>query len=116
LRTLAAPWWVYVHPFDDYPEPILKPHEALTMELPADVALGQRWTTWRSGLQRSSVDRPRLVSMLTWGSRIPAAGGTDAMANYASLRGPVGMNRVYARVPAGEVKPQGVDGGAQGGA
>jgi TolB protein len=35
------------------------------------------------------------------GFRIPAGGGTDAMANYASLRGPVGMNRVYARVPEG---------------
>src|SRR4029079_4125565 len=29
---------------------------------------------------------------------IPAGAGTDAMANYASLRGPVGLNRVY--VPA----------------
>src|SRR5260370_1385889 len=37
--------------------------------------------------------------LLNLGFRIPAAGGTDAMANFASLRGPVGMNRVYARVP-----------------
>jgi TolB protein len=29
---------------------------------------------------------------------LPAAAGTDAMADYASLRGPVGLNRVY--VPA----------------
>jgi hypothetical protein len=36
--------------------------------------------------------------LLNLGFRIPAAGGTDAMANYSSLRGPVGMNRVYARV------------------
>lgn len=28
------------------------------------------------------------------------------MANYSSLRGPVGMNRVYARVPAGEINPE----------
>src|SRR5256885_8109674 len=27
--------------------------------------------------------------------------GTDAMANFASLRGPVGLNRVYVNVPAG---------------
>jgi TolB protein len=39
--------------------------------------------------------------LLNLGFRIPAAGGTDAMANFASLRGPVGMNRVYARVPEG---------------
>ncbi len=43
--------------------------------------------------------------LLNLGFRIPAAGGTDAMANYASLRGPVGMNRVYARVPEGEWTP-----------
>ncbi len=42
--------------------------------------------------------------LLNLGFRIPAAGGTDAMANFASLRGPVGMNRVYVRVPDGEVK------------
>ena len=40
--------------------------------------------------------------LLNLGFRIPAAGGTDAMANFASLRGPVGMNRTYVRVP-GEV-------------
>jgi len=38
------------------------------------------------------------------GFRIPAGAGTDAMANFASLRGPVGMDRVYARVPSGPVK------------
>ncbi len=36
--------------------------------------------------------------LLNAGFRIPAAAGTDAMANYASLRGPVGMNRVFAKV------------------
>jgi hypothetical protein len=44
--------------------------------------------------------------LLNLGFRIPAAGGTDAMANFSSLRGPVGMNRVYARVAGGEVKPE----------
>jgi len=43
---------------------------------------------------------------LNLGFRIPAAGGTDAMANYSSLRGPVGMNRVYARVAGGEIRPE----------
>ena len=35
--------------------------------------------------------------MLNCGFRLPAGAGTDAMANFASLRGPVGMNRVYVR-------------------
>jgi hypothetical protein len=33
--------------------------------------------------------------LLNLGFRLPAGAGTDAMANFASLRGPVGMNRVY---------------------
>jgi TolB protein len=41
--------------------------------------------------------------LLNLGFRIPAGAGTDAMANFASLRGPVGMDRVYARLPEGPV-------------
>src|SRR5262249_7331433 len=41
--------------------------------------------------------------LLNCGFRLPAAAGTDAMANYASLRGPVGLNRVYAEVPKGRL-------------
>ena len=33
--------------------------------------------------------------LLNCGFRLPAGSGTDAMTNYASLRGPVGMNRVF---------------------
>jgi len=32
--------------------------------------------------------------LLNCGFRLPTAAGTDAMANFASLRGPVGLNRV----------------------
>src|SRR6202030_2952459 len=39
--------------------------------------------------------------LLNCGFRLPAAAGTDAMANFASLRGPVGLNRVYADVAQG---------------
>jgi len=42
--------------------------------------------------------------LLNLGFRIPAAGGTDAMANYASLRGPVGMNRTFVRVDDGPLQ------------
>jgi TolB protein len=39
--------------------------------------------------------------LLNLGFHLPAAGGTDAMADYAMLRGPVGMNRTYVSVPNG---------------
>ncbi|MGA8538875.1 MAG: CehA/McbA family metallohydrolase, partial [Terriglobales bacterium] len=42
--------------------------------------------------------------LLNCGFRLPAAAGTDFMGNYASLRGPIGLNRVYAEVPAGPLK------------
>jgi TolB protein len=96
----------YVHPFDDYPEPILKPHETLTMELPVDVALGKVDYMEILGFSDHRSTARVWYQLLNLGFRIPAAGGTDAMANYASLRGPVGMNRVYARVADGEVKPE----------
>jgi hypothetical protein len=35
--------------------------------------------------------------LLNTGFRLPAGAGTDAMTNFASLRGPVGMNRVFVR-------------------
>jgi Tol biopolymer transport system component len=91
----------YVHPFDDYPEPIVKPHEALTMELPLDVALGKVDYLEILGFSDHRATAHVWYQLLNLGFRIPAAGGTDAMANYSSLRGPVGMNRVYARVSDG---------------
>ncbi len=56
----------------------------------------QRWTTSRSSA--SATTRPRRKSGIacsTAASASPPASGTDAMTNYASLRGPVGMNRVF---------------------
>ncbi len=96
----------YVHPFDDYPEPLAKPSEALTNELPVDVAMGKVDYMEITGFSDHRVTARVWYQLLNLGFRIPAAGGTDAMANFASLRGPVGMNRVYVRVPDGGVKPQ----------
>ena len=96
----------YVHPFDDHPEPILKPHETLTKELPVDVALGKIDYMEILGFSDHRSTAHVWYQLLNLGFRIPAAAGTDAMANYSSLRGPVGMNRVYAQVPEGEVKPE----------
>ena len=85
----------YVHPFDSDPDPAdtTKP---LTAEFPVDVALGK--VDYYEAL--GFVDDPMATAhvwyrMLNCGFRLPAGAGTDAMANFASLRGPVGMNRVY---------------------
>ncbi|MEA3106458.1 MAG: TolB protein [Gammaproteobacteria bacterium] len=105
----------YVHPFDDYPEPIAKPHEALTSELPVDVALGKVDYMEILGFSDHRSTAHVWYQLLNLGFRIPAAGGTDAMANFASLRGPVGMNRVYVRTPEGEIsQAQWLDGLKQG--
>jgi Tol biopolymer transport system component len=93
----------YVHPFDEYPEPINKPHETLTTELPVDVALGKVDYMEILGFSDHRSTARVWYQLLNLGFRIPAAGGTDAMANYSSLRGPVGMNRVYARVAAADL-------------
>jgi dipeptidyl aminopeptidase/acylaminoacyl peptidase len=94
----------YVHPFDELPEPVAKPHESLTSELPLDVALGKVDYMEILGFSDHRSTAAIWYRLLNLGFRLPAAGGTDAMADFASLRGPVGMNRVYARVPDGEVK------------
>jgi TolB protein len=96
----------YVHPFDEYPEPVAKPHETLTNELPVDVALGKVDYMEILGFSDHRSTAHVWYQLLNLGFRIPAAGGTDAMANYSSLRGPVGMNRVYARVGGGELEPK----------
>jgi len=90
----------YVHPFDDYPQPVSKPRETLTNELPVDVALGKVDYMEILGFSDHRSTAHVWYQLLNLGFRIPAAGGTDAMADYSSLRGPVGMNRVYARLPA----------------
>jgi hypothetical protein len=89
----------YVHPFDDAPLPLAVPHQPLSDELPIDVALGKVDYMEILGFSDHRTTADVWYRLLNLGFRIPAAGGTDAMANFASLRGPVGMNRVYARVP-----------------
>ena len=91
----------YVHPFDDDPNPLAMPRQRITSELPVDVALGKVDYMEILGFSDHRFTAGVWYRLLNLGFRIPAAGGTDAMANFASLRGPVGMNRVYARVSAG---------------
>lgn len=100
----------YVHPFDEPPEPVAKPNEPLTDELPVDVALGKVDYMEILGFSDHRSTAGVWYRLLDLGFRVPAAGGTDAMANFASLRGPVGMNRVYVRVPEGAPAVDGAPG------
>jgi hypothetical protein len=81
----------YVHPFDDDPAT----DKVLTNELPADVANGRVDYMEIVGFSDHKATAEVWYRLLNLGYRIPAGAGTDAMANYANLRGPVGMNRVF---------------------
>jgi Tol biopolymer transport system component len=88
----------YVHPFDSDPDPgdTTKP---LTHELPVDVALGKVDYYEALGFVDNYAATAKVwYRLLNCGFQLPAGAGTDAMANFASLRGPVGMNRVFAKL------------------
>jgi TolB protein len=89
-----------VHPFDEAPDPFATPAERITDELPIDVALGKLDYLEIVGFSDHRSTAAVWYRLLNLGFRIPAGAGTDAMANFAAPRGPVGMNRVYVRVPA----------------
>jgi len=89
----------YVHPYDTFPDPAKD--ASLTHELPVDVALGKVDYIEVLGFSDHKSTAAVWYRLLNCGFRLPAAAGTDAMANFASLRGPVGLNRVYANVPDG---------------
>ena len=91
----------YVHPFDTYPDPA---KETLTDELPVDVALGKVDYIEVLGFSDHKSTARVWYRLLNCGFRLPTAAGTDAMANFASLRGPVGLNRVYVEVPKGALQ------------
>jgi len=92
----------YVHPFDSFPDP--SKDDPLTNELPADVALGKVDYIEVVGFSDHKSTAEVWYRLLNCGFRLPTASGTDFMGNYASLRGPVGLNRVYAEVKPGPLK------------
>ena len=92
----------YVHPFDSVPDPAKD--ASLTAELPTDVALGKVDYIEVLGFSDHKSTAEVWYKLLNCGFRLPAAAGTDFMGNYASLRGPVGLNRVYAEVKPGPLK------------
>jgi hypothetical protein len=93
----------YVHPFEVEPEPLTHPAHTDADELPVDVALGKVDYLEIVSFADHQATASVWYRLLNLGFRIPAAGGTDAMADYATLRGPVGLNRVYASVADGPI-------------
>ncbi len=83
----------YVHIADF---PIDPPKEKiLSYQLPADVAAGKIDYLEVMGFSDHHITAGIWYRLLNLGYRLPAGAGTDAMANYASLRGPVGLVRVF---------------------
>ena len=94
----------YVHPFEEDPQPLTRPAHTDADELPVDVALGKVDYMEIVAFADHKATAGVWYRLLNLGFRIPAAAGTDAMANYATLRGPVGLNRVYASVANGPLR------------
>src|SRR5439155_51133 len=69
--------------------------DPLTHALPADVALGKVDYLEVGGFSDHLATAEVWYRLLNTGFRLPAGAGTDAMANFAALHGPVGMNRVF---------------------
>lgn len=87
----------YVHPYDTDPDPADRA-TPLTHALPVDAALGKLDYLEVVGFSDHLATARVWYRLLDCGFRLPAAAGTDAMTNFASLRGPVGLNRVYAKL------------------
>jgi TolB protein len=83
----------YAHPFDGPVNP--DKDLELSNGLPADVALGNADYYELVGFSDHRSTADVWYRLLNLGFRLSAGAGTDAMANYASLRGPVGLNRVF---------------------
>jgi TolB protein len=88
----------YVHPLENVPDPT---KDAITYELPSDVALAKVDYIEVLGFADHKSTAEVWYKLLNCGFHLPTAAGTDFMGNYASLRGPLGLNRVYAQVTGG---------------
>jgi len=93
----------YVHPFD-FPV-VPEKEKSLSNELPADVISGKVDYLEIVAFSDHKATAEVWYRLLNLGFRLPAGAGTDAMANYASLRGPVGLNRVFLDT-GGRLDPQ----------
>ncbi len=114
----------YVHPFDNVPDPSRAGDASAyplagfdpgdPIGLPIDVALGKVDFYEAVGLSDHRNTNALWYRLLNCGFRLPAGAGTDAMTNFASLRGPVGMNRVYVKT-GGPLDESGFLGGLKAG-
>jgi TolB protein len=84
----------YVHPFDTKPDPF-DTTTALNYELPVDVALGKVDYLEVMGYSDHLITSEIWYRLLNCGFKLPAGAGTDAFPNFASLRGPPGLARVF---------------------
>ena len=85
----------YVHPYDSDPDPF-DTTASLTHEFPVDAALGRVDYFEAIGFEDSYLGTAHVwYRILNCGFRIPTGAGTDFMANFASVRGPIGLNRVF---------------------
>jgi Tol biopolymer transport system component len=89
----------YVHPFDTKPDPA-DTTASLTYELPVDVALGKVDYLEVMGYSDHLITSEIWYRLLNCGFRLPAGAGTDAFPNFASLRGPPGLVRVFVQTGA----------------
>jgi TolB protein len=85
----------YAHPFDAKPDPL---DVRESRALPIDVALGKLDYLEVMGFSGHLITSEIWYRLLNCGFRIPAGAGTDAFPNFASLRGPAGLLRVFARI------------------
>jgi len=89
-----------VHPFDEVPDPFVKPAQRITDELPVDVALGKLDYMEIVGFSDHKSTAEVWYRLLNLGFKLPAGGGTDATTNYAApIRGQIGFDRVYVWTP-----------------
>ena len=84
----------YVHPFDTKPD-LADTTLPLFYELPVDIALRKVDYLEVMGYSDHLITSEIWYRLLNCGFRLPAAAGTDAFPNFASLRGPPGLVRVF---------------------
>jgi TolB protein len=91
-----------VHPFDEEPNPFANPPQNITDELPVDMALHKLDYMEIVGFSDHKSTAAVWYRLLNLGFHLPAGAGTDATTDYAApIRGNVGFDRVYVRVPSG---------------
>ncbi len=84
----------YVHPFESVPD--FAAGDKTTHALPVDAALGKVDYLEICGFSDHLSTSAVWYRLLNTGVKLAAGAGTDAMANFASLRGHVGLCRVFA--------------------